>query len=111
MSTDSYAALQNAKAAFDQGLIDTADYQEVKTAFLRAQQIRAGLDAGFIREEDYDAVKRSFLHSLNLVSVPDPAAGASLYRLLHVEGGPPKTPGHAQQTGACRATWPMATAS
>ena len=86
MSTDSYAALQNAKAALDQGLIDTADYQEVKTAFLRAQQIRAGLDAGFIRVEDYNAVKRSFLHSLNLVSVPEPAAGATHYRLMHENG-------------------------
>ena len=51
------------------------DFDEVKTAFLRAQQIKAGLDAGFIRENDYQNVKKAFLDSLNMSS--NPAAVAS----------------------------------
>lgn len=41
------------------------DFNEIKTAFLRAQQIKAGLDAGFIREEDYVQARDSFLHALD----------------------------------------------
>ncbi|KAF5828553.1 hypothetical protein DUNSADRAFT_17451, partial [Dunaliella salina] len=41
------------------------DFDQIKLAFLRAQQIKAGLDAGFIREEDYVQARDSFLHSLD----------------------------------------------
>lgn len=56
--------LKTARSALEQQLITERDYDQVKTAFLRAQQIRAGLDAGFIRQDDYDQIKQTFLQSL-----------------------------------------------
>jgi cofilin len=41
------------------------DFDQVKKAFLRAQQIKAGLDAGLIRDEDYIQARNSFLHALD----------------------------------------------
>lgn len=77
MAAIGYETLRIAKAALDEGLINTKDFDEIKTAFLRAQQIKAGLDAGFIRETDYQAVKRAFLNSLNLSVDPAAVAGRS----------------------------------
>ena len=68
-----YQGLQSAREAVNQGLITEEDYEEVKLAYIRAQQIQAGVDAGFIREEDYRVIKRAFLNSLNLA---DPTVGA-----------------------------------
>lgn len=67
MSDDSVEmtdCLKTARDALEQNLIDNSDYDQVKAAFLRAQQIRAGLDAGFIRQDDYDQIKQTFLQSL-----------------------------------------------
>lgn len=72
MSDDSIEmtdCLKTAKSALEQHLIETNDYDQVKAAFLRAQQIRAGLDAGFIRQDDYDQIKQTFLQSLQGMSV------------------------------------------
>lgn len=60
--------LKTAKEALEQKLIESSDYDQVKAAFLRAQQIRAGLDAGFIRQDDYDQIKQTFLQSLQGMS-------------------------------------------
>lgn len=60
--------LKTAREALEQKLIESSDYDQVKAAFLRAQQIRAGLDAGFIRQDDYDQIKQTFLHSLQGMS-------------------------------------------
>ena len=87
MSDDSFEmtdCLKTARSALDQNLIESNDYDQVKAAFLRAQQIRAGLDAGFIRQDDYDQIKQTFLQSLGGMSVgpssavqhhPQPLAG------------------------------------
>lgn len=87
MSDDSFemtSCLKTARSALDQNLIESNDYDQVKAAFLRAQQIRAGLDAGFIRQDDYDQIKQTFLQSLGGLSVspssavqqhPQPSAG------------------------------------
>lgn len=75
------AALRTAKAALDEGLIGTADFDVVKAGFIRAQQIRAGLDAGFIREDDIKQARETFFHSLEMGS-----------------------PGQAQRTPAANAT-------
>lgn len=61
--------LKTARDALEQNLIESSDYDQVKTAFLRAQQIRAGLDAGFIRQDDYNQIKQTFLQSLQGMSV------------------------------------------
>lgn len=61
--------LRTARDALEQNLIESSDYDQVKTAFLRAQQIRAGLDAGFIRQDDYNQIKQTFLQSLQGMSV------------------------------------------
>ena len=76
MDLGGYEGLKSAKAALDSGLIAEVDYEEVKVAYLRAQQIRAGLDAGFIKENDYQNIKRAFLNSLNLA---DPSFGAGIF--------------------------------
>ena len=60
--------LKTAREALEQNLIESSDYDQVKAAFLRAQQIRAGLDAGFIRQDDYDQIKQTFLQSLQGMS-------------------------------------------
>ena len=60
--------LKTAREALEQKLIESGDYDQVKAAFLRAQQIRAGLDAGFIRQDDYDQIKQTFLQSLQGMS-------------------------------------------
>ncbi len=59
MATQDLAVLRTAKQAMGEGLIGQEDFDQIKTAFLRAQQIKAGLDAGFIREEDYVQVGRA----------------------------------------------------
>ena len=61
--------LKTARSALEQNLIDSSDYDQVKAAFLRAQQIRAGLDAGFIRQDDYEQIKHTFLQSLQGMAV------------------------------------------
>ena len=71
-----YESLRTAKAALDEGLIDASDFNEIKSAFLRAQQIKAGLDAGFILEADYQNVKQAFLNSLNMSAEPGIVTGA-----------------------------------
>jgi len=71
----SYESLRNAKAAFDEGLIDEQDVQIIRTAFLRAQQIKAGLDAGFIQEDDFNSVKQAFMNSLNMSAEPSALLG------------------------------------
>ena len=71
MSDDSVEmtdCLKTARDALEQNLIESSDYDQVKTAFLRAQQIRAGLDAGFIRQDDYNQIKQTFLQSLQGMS-------------------------------------------
>lgn len=51
--------------AMQEELITQEDFDQIKVAFLKAQQIKAGLDAGFIREADYIQARDSFLHSLD----------------------------------------------
>eukprot|EP00798_Chlamydomonas_sp_ICE-L_P015749 gene15749-21872_t len=51
--------------AMEEGLLDQADFDCVKIAFLKAQQIKAGMDAGFLREQDYLQARDSFLQSLD----------------------------------------------
>lgn len=79
MELGGYEGLKDAKSALQEGLIGEDDYEDMKVAYLRAQQIRAGLDAGFLREGDYQAIKRAFLNSLNL---SDPSVGAGAVALL-----------------------------
>lgn len=90
MAGGSYEVLQTAKSALDEGLINEADYDKIKSSFLRAQQIKAGLDAGFIKEEEYANVKRSFLESLSLsadFSAPSaPVGGPTRTRALTGQG-------------------------
>ena len=72
MSDDSFEmtdCLKTARSALEQHLIESSDYDQVKAAFLRAQQIRAGLDAGFIKQDDYEQIKQTFLQSLQGMSV------------------------------------------
>ena len=85
MAGRNYEVLRTAKSALDEGLINDADYDKIKTSFLRAQQIKAGLDAGFIKEEEYANVKRSFLESLSL-SAHSSAAGAAVGALPCAQG-------------------------
>lgn len=85
MAGGNYEVLRTAKSALDEGLINDADYDKIKTSFLRAQQIKAGLDAGFIKEEEYANVKRSFLESLSL-SAHSSAAGAAVGALPCAKG-------------------------
>lgn len=77
MSDDSFEmtdCLKTARSALEQSLIESTDYDQVKAAFLRAQQIRAGLDAGFIRQDDYEQIKHTFLQSLQGMAVtPSPS--------------------------------------
>ena len=87
--------LKTAKDALEQNLIEGSDYDQVKAAFLRAQQIRAGLDAGFIRQDDYDQIKQTFLQSLQGMSV---APSSRTHQRAHVgsdgnyEQQPPTAP-------------------
>jgi hypothetical protein len=80
MASGGYESLRNAKAAFDEGLIDEQDVQIIRTAFLRAQQIKAGLDAGFIQEDEFNSVKQAFLNSLNMSSDPSALLGEFHFR-------------------------------
>ena len=72
--------LRTCKEALEEGLISSADFDIVKTAFLRAQSIKAGLDAGFILPEDYAQVKHVFLSSLHGISSSD------LHAAIHAFG-------------------------
>ena len=38
--------LRTAKLALQEGLIESDDFDQIKRAFLKAQQIKAGMDAG-----------------------------------------------------------------
>lgn len=64
MADATLQSLLSTKAALDLGLISQADFDAVKSAFLRAQQIKAALDVGLIKPEDYEETKREFLGSL-----------------------------------------------
>jgi hypothetical protein len=64
MAETSLQTLLSTKAALDLGLISQADFEAVKSAFLRAQQIKAALDVGLIKQDDYEETKQSFLGSL-----------------------------------------------
>ncbi|KAL4422340.1 hypothetical protein ABPG75_008537 [Micractinium tetrahymenae] len=81
MADASLQSLLSTKAALDLGLISQADFDAVKSAFLRAQQIKSALDVGLIKPEDYDETKRSFLGSLigggGAATVTAPAAAAA----------------------------------
>ena len=73
-SSEMTDCLKTARSALEQNLIESTDYDQVKAAFLRAQQIRAGLDAGFIRQDDYEQIKHTFLQSLQGMAVtPSPS--------------------------------------
>ena len=93
--------LKTARSALEQQLITESDYDQVKTAFLRAQQIRAGLDAGFIRQDDYDQIKQTFLQSLqgmsdssHLQSIPEqPEYGRTEDRAAAASQPQPSTAG------------------
>ena len=72
-------SLVTLKQALDAGLITADDYDNAKTAFLRAQQIRSGFESGLLSKADYDVVKASFLTSLGSAdAVPQPLPGARL---------------------------------
>lgn len=68
---DGAASLRTAQQALQDGLISEADYDQVKQAFVKAQQFKAGLDAGFLGQEDYDEVKRRFLSAFCGLSISD----------------------------------------
>lgn len=69
----SLQSLLSTKAALDLGLISQADFDAVKSSFLRAQQIKSAVDVGLIKQEDYENTKQSFLGSL-LGPATEPAA-------------------------------------
>ncbi|KAJ9506142.1 hypothetical protein QJQ45_016526 [Haematococcus lacustris] len=110
-------ALRNARAAMSEGLITQDDFDQIKRAFLKAQQIKAGLDAGFIREEDYVQARDAFflfLHSLDFKAVglsasTGPATGPSVPhatpRTHHSSAAPvmtlPKFTAPALHTSSC----------
>ncbi|KFM27205.1 Actophorin [Auxenochlorella protothecoides] len=61
MADPALQTLLSTKAALDLGLVTQADFDMVKTSFLRAQQLKAAVDVGVLREEDYEATKSQFL--------------------------------------------------
>lgn len=80
MADAAASTLRTARSALEEGLITDADYDVVKSAFLKAQQFKAGLDAGFITEADYAEVKSRFLdafYGLNVSSDGGSAMGIS----------------------------------
>jgi cofilin len=71
------SVLRTAKLAMQEDLIDQADFDFIKQAFLKAQQIKAGMDAGFLRQEDFEQARDAFLKSLDFsVERVAPAAAA-----------------------------------
>ncbi|KAG7666977.1 hypothetical protein Ndes2526B_g04540 [Nannochloris sp. 'desiccata'] len=75
---DSLQSLVNTKAALDLNLVTQADYDAVKSAFLKAQQLRTALDSGLISQEDFDANKSEYLTNLTLQDpAPIPPARAA----------------------------------
>lgn len=76
--SDGAASLRTALQALQDELISEADYDQVKQAFVKAQQFKAGLDAGFLLKEDYDEVKRRFLDAFYDLSLSGQNAGARM---------------------------------
>jgi cofilin len=75
---DSLQSLVNTKAALDLNLVTQADYEKVKSAFLKAQQLRTAMDSGLISQEDFDTNKSKYLASLTLQDpAPIPTAAAA----------------------------------
>ena len=62
----SLETLMTAKAALEAGLIEQADFDAVKAAFLKAQSLKAGLDAGVMSASDVEEARGAFLESLDL---------------------------------------------
>ncbi|KAK3271556.1 hypothetical protein CYMTET_20103 [Cymbomonas tetramitiformis] len=54
-------SLQQTKAALDAGLLDAADFEAVKAAFVKAQQIKAGIEANLLSADDAQLSKDTFL--------------------------------------------------
>ncbi|DBA79718.1 TPA: hypothetical protein ACH3X1_008386 [Trebouxia sp. C0004] len=109
MSDDSFEmtdCLKTARSALDQNLIESNDYDQVKAAFLRAQQIRAGLDAGFIRQDDYDQIKQTFLQSLGGMFVSPSSAVQN-----HLQPSAGKGDEHPSAPSSAPATAPQASQS
>lgn len=75
---DGAASLRTARQALQDGLISDADYDQVKQAFVKAQQFKAGLDAGFLGQEDYDEVKRRFLDAFYGLSISSQDGGPGM---------------------------------
>mmetsp|Transcript_2982 Transcript_2982/g.5112 ORF Transcript_2982/g.5112 Transcript_2982/m.5112 type:complete len:334 (-) Transcript_2982:1741-2742(-) len=104
------AVLRTAKQAMGEDLITQEDFNEIKVAFLRAQQIKAGLDAGFIREEDYMQARDSFLNSLDFsTGAPQqgPGLGYGAAPLAPTRPPPGAAPvSHPVKTNGSRSTTP-----
>ena len=78
---DSLQSLVNTKAALDLGLVTQADYDAVKSAFLKAQQLRTAMDSGLISQDDFEANKTRYLASLTLqeaAAIPTPATAVAV---------------------------------
>lgn len=58
--------LRTAKAALDEGLLNSADYDSMKASFIKAQSIKAGVEAGFISETDYAEARAAFFSGLGM---------------------------------------------
>eukprot|EP01026_Neomeris_dumetosa_P048914 TRINITY_DN4243_c0_g1_i5.p1 TRINITY_DN4243_c0_g1~~TRINITY_DN4243_c0_g1_i5.p1 ORF type:complete len:354 (-),score=50.48 TRINITY_DN4243_c0_g1_i5:332-1252(-) len=68
--------LRAAKNALTAGFLSQADYEQVKTAFVKSQQMRAGSEVGFIGNEPYEESKRALV-SVFANCLKGDAAGAS----------------------------------
>ncbi|GBF94587.1 actin-depolymerizing factor-like [Raphidocelis subcapitata] len=83
--------LRAARAAIEEGLISSNDYDVVKVAFLRAQQIKAGFDAGFLPENDYQRARDAYLNALDFsVMAARPSVGGPV--LANANGAPAPRP-------------------
>lgn len=105
MSTD-LQILRTAKTALDEGLIDLADFDIVKSSFLKAQSIKAGLDAGFIGETDYAEARREFFSSLGMANFGTPTPRSTAGELTMLPPPAPASARHCSQPVTAPSTAP-----
>lgn len=78
--------LRTAKAALDEGLLNTADYDSMKASFIKAQSIKAGVEAGFISQTDYAEARAAFFSGLGM------PVGGAVAAVAPSHSTPPQAP-------------------
>ena len=58
--------LRTAKAALDEGLLENADYERVKSAFMQALAIKGGVDSGFLGDSDMQEARAQFFQAAGM---------------------------------------------